>query len=174
MKGARVVRGSRAVPVVATLLTMAPVLVLATVVPRMAENASLDDAELRMTTAAVASAHYLDEQLSGLAGLVESYARRPDLSSALGNGDLSRRDREGIRAQLAQLQETRPGIAVVFLTDPAGVLLDIVPDTPEIVGRSFAFRDWYDGVTRTLVTLDRDAHFPGAGSHHPDACREEA
>ena len=132
----------------ATLLTLAPVLVLATVVPRMAEDSSLDDAELRMTTAAVVSAHYLDEQLSGLAGLVESYARRPSLSAALGDGDPSRRDLVRTRSHLAQLQETRAGIAVVFLTDPAGVLLDIVPDTPEIVGRSFAFRDWYQGVTR--------------------------
>ena len=148
MRGARAVRGGHAVPVVATLLILAPVLVLATVVPRMAEDSSLDDAELRMTTAAVASAHYLDEQLSGLAGLVESYARRPSLSAALGEGEPSRRDRKTTSSHLAQLQETRAGIAVVFLTDPAGVLLDIVPDTPEIVGRSFAFRDWYKGVTR--------------------------
>jgi len=39
-----------------------------------------------------------------------------------------------------------PFIDRVFLTDPAGTLMADVPALPGVRGRSFAFRDWYQGV----------------------------
>jgi signal transduction histidine kinase/CheY-like chemotaxis protein len=48
---------------------------------------------------------------------------------------------------LRQLHQTFPEIDHVFLADPAGVVWVTEPETPHIYGRSYAFRDWYRGVS---------------------------
>jgi Histidine kinase-, DNA gyrase B-, and HSP90-like ATPase len=45
-----------------------------------------------------------------------------------------------------------------LVTDPKGRLLDIVPRPPSIVGRNFAFRDWYRGVTTTNRSYVSEAY----------------
>jgi len=102
-----------------------------------------------LTTSASISALYFREELRGLAEVDTSFATRPSLVEALAGGDKSRYDRSFIRGTLEQLSRVRPGIGTAFLADSKGRLVDIVPATPSIVGKSFAFRDWYRGVTRT-------------------------
>ncbi len=87
--------------------------------------------------------------MKGVAELTESYAQRPLLIRALGDGDPARFDSAFIQAQLSQLQQARGEIQGAFVTDLSGRLTDVVPPTPEIVGKDFSFRDWYKGITAT-------------------------
>src|SRR3989441_6562175 len=61
---------------------------------------------------------------------------------------IERRDRSEALRHLRQISESFPGIGQPFLADPAGVLWAAYPAVPELYGRSFAHRDWYQGVSR--------------------------
>ncbi|HLB15021.1 MAG TPA: cache domain-containing protein [Burkholderiales bacterium] len=49
---------------------------------------------------------------------------------------------------LARVPAEFPFIDRVALFDVDGTVMGGIPDTPEVIGRSFAYRDWYRGVTR--------------------------
>ncbi len=61
---------------------------------------------------------------------------------------IERRDRAEALRHLRQISESFPGIGQPFLADPTGVLWAAYPEVPELYGRSFAHRDWYQGVSR--------------------------
>ena len=58
------------------------------------------------------------------------------------------KDRGTALVYLRQLREAFPDVDRPFLTDPAGVIWAIYPEAPQSLGRSFAHRDWYQGVSR--------------------------
>ena len=62
---------------------------------------------------------------------------------------IERRDRSEALRHLRQISESFPGIGQPFLADAAGVLWAAYPEVPEVYGRSFAHRDWYQGVSRS-------------------------
>ncbi len=51
-------------------------------------------------------------------------------------------------AILSDVTKNFPYIDRVFLTDSAGILTADSPALPDVRGQSFAFRDWYDGVSK--------------------------
>ncbi|MBA2767934.1 MAG: hypothetical protein H0U35_02155, partial [Sporichthyaceae bacterium] len=130
-------------------LTLAPLMVLAGASIILADRAVSRQVEAKLASTAEVSALLVEKQLSGLAVLVESYAQRPSFVAALGGGDAKRYDQEAISFHLNGLLESESGLGTVFLARPDGVLVDILPETPSIIGMDFSFRDWYRGVTRT-------------------------
>jgi PAS domain S-box-containing protein len=100
----------------------------------------------RTQSTAEASAASVRREMLSLAELVQSYAKRPFLVQAMRGGDARSYDRTEVGLVLDELKATRKGIAVSFVTDPAGRLFDSRPATPAAVGLSFAERDWYRGV----------------------------
>lgn len=129
---------------VLVLLTLAPLALLSYLSLSLAGDAVEREVEKRLRGTTETTAEMVRAELAGLTALVESYADRPTLQSAI-----SRRDRDQIRFHLRELRSARPGIFTAFAADPDGRLLEIVPATPSIVGDDFSFRDWYRGVTRT-------------------------
>jgi signal transduction histidine kinase/DNA-binding response OmpR family regulator len=79
----------------------------------------------------------------------ESFANRPFLVDALADGNATQYDHRRIRETLLELSHVRRGIGTAFVADSSGRLVDIVPETPAILGKDFSFRDWYQGVTAT-------------------------
>ena len=136
----------RAVLVVFAAFTLVPLALLAYLSSSLAASAVSEQVESKLASAASANAAYVGQDLRSLGELVGSFAGRARLRSASAGGVLAGYDLAEIRSQLAQLQQSRPGIATTFLVDPAGRLADILPETPSIVGRDFSFRDWYRGV----------------------------
>jgi PAS domain S-box-containing protein len=130
------------------LVSMGPLALLTWFSVSLSTKAVRGQAEARVRNTATASAVYVSQQMDSLAELVASYAQRPALISAI-QQDPRRRHPKAIANQLAELQRARPGIAIAFVTEPDGRLVEIVPATPAIVGRDFSFRDWYQGVTAT-------------------------
>jgi PAS domain S-box-containing protein len=112
---------------------------------RLGDRAIRHQVDARVREGSTASAALVGEQMRDLAGLVESYAARPYLVAALSN-DPAHRNHASVMATLASLRASHQGIAVAFLADPTGRLIDILPATPSILGQDFSFRDWYRGV----------------------------
>jgi len=127
------------------LLGLGPLLVVAGTSVRVASDEARTQAHRDVGGAAAASAKAVSEQLSSIATLVESYAERPSVRTAM-------REPEGA-ARLGQALDDLSGaesqIESVFLTDASGNLKAISPDAPSIVGTSFSSRDWYQGVIAT-------------------------
>ncbi len=106
---------------------------------RLHEAAMLTENE----TIARAVAGSIQARQAGYRDVLLAYARRPRLSEAI-----KRRDHAEALAHLGQLREALRELDQPFLADPAGMLWAAVPEEPQNYGKSFAHRDWYQGVSR--------------------------
>jgi len=106
--------------------------------------------EQQAATANLTVAHFASltarEHIEDLTRFVDGFARRPALLHAVANRD------ESALAQLAEFIGLNPRIQRAFITDGEGVLWCDQPCDPAVHGKSFAFRDWYRGVTGTHAT----------------------
>ena len=131
---------------------LVPLVLLALVAVGTGGSAVKDNVRDSLRLSSRLSALYVQSELTGLGEVAESFAHRPTLVKVIERGRRGRRsasDRAYVRLTLHQLRAVRSGIGVAFLADANGNLVDIVPETPSIVGKDFSFRDWYKGVTRT-------------------------
>ena len=126
-----------------TLAAMLPVGLLAVSSIELASQAVRRGVEQRMQSTAAVSAVFAEQTTDGLAALVQSYATRRALVSDVRAGAAG--DAE-VLAQLGRLAASSFSLRGAFITDLSGTLTDVHPPTPGIVGRNFAFRDWYQGL----------------------------
>src|SRR5688572_1706442 len=84
----------------------------------------------------------IEAREQGYLDVLRSYAGRFRFRESI----KQRNGREAL-VHLRQLHQSFPELDRVFLADPAGVVWVTEPETPEIYGRSYAFRDWYRGVS---------------------------
>jgi PAS domain S-box-containing protein len=135
--------------VLLALLTLGSLAVLVVACIRLSADAAENQAEDQVASAAAASAEAVRTQMQGLADVVEAFAQRPSLRAAMEGSDPTGTGREELRFHLGELRNIRPGIDLAFVSDPNGVLVDILPETPGLAGRDFRHRDWYQGVLRS-------------------------
>ncbi|MDQ3573578.1 MAG: sensor histidine kinase [Actinomycetota bacterium] len=124
----------------------------------LAQQAMRKEVRARAATTATVSAALVQQQMQGLAELVDAFADRPNLVKALGDGDAASFDDRQIQFHLAGLQHSRKGISGAFVTDMSGRLSQVEPPTPEIVGGDFSYRDWYRGVTSSHLPYVSEAY----------------
>ena len=148
---------------VAALLTVVPLVVLVAVTQNQAERTVKAEARQAAQSSARAGANVVSAEVRGLEDVVRAYAQRRLLQRQLHESGAGA---EGVRRHLRELSGARPGISAAWALKPDGRLVDIVPATPEIVGRSFAFRDYYRGVTRSRRTYVSES-FVVASRNHP-------
>jgi diguanylate cyclase (GGDEF)-like protein len=79
-------------------------------------------------------------RLSALDGLVTAHSRREAALAALRTGDPAQQ-----RGLLESLGSASRNIFSASLYDASGRLLALAPEAPGVVGRSFAYRDWFQG-----------------------------
>src|SRR2546425_132058 len=84
----------------------------------------------------------IEAREQGYLNVLRSYAGRFRFRESV-----KRLDAKEALVHLRQLHQTFPELDRVFLADPAGIVWVTEPETPEIYGRSYAFRDWYRGVS---------------------------
>jgi PAS domain S-box-containing protein len=154
----------RRLTAVLVVLCLAPLALLTWFSVSLSARAVRGQVDARVRNTAAASAVYVNEQMDGLTELVGSYAKRPSMVAAMGR-PAARRDGDTIAFHLDELQGARAGLAIAFVTDPDGRLIDIVPSTPSILGRDFSFRDWYRGVTATDRPYLSEAYETAATGH---------
>jgi hypothetical protein len=87
------------------------------------------------------AAEAVDAHFDGLLIYVEGFATRPSLRAAL-----ERKDGTEVRALLRELVEKNRNLGRAFITDPEGLERYDWPPDESVIGKSFAFRDWYKGV----------------------------
>lgn len=85
----------------------------------------------------------LEEHLLRIVRTMESYSNRPLLIKAV-----SQRNIEMARKHLVDLIRNNPDIASLIITDREGTLWISEPSRPEVLGKNFAYRDWYQGASR--------------------------
>jgi signal transduction histidine kinase/DNA-binding response OmpR family regulator len=115
----------------------------------LADEAVEREVNARMSVAADLSAEDIRQELVGLKGLVDAYAARPSLIAALEDETLTPREAADVRGQLEELRRPQDGISSALLAKPDGTVIDVYPETPSMVGKNFALRDWYTGLERT-------------------------
>jgi len=126
-----------------TVLALLPVALLAASSIVLASRQVNGEVNRRVQATAAVSSVFVGEQTSGLAALVHSYATRPSLVAALGRGP---QGAAAAASQLRGLANAGLGVSGEFVTDMAGTLTNVDPPAPQLIGRSFAFRDWYRGL----------------------------
>ena len=84
----------------------------------------------------------IEAREQGYLDVLRSYAGRFRFRESV-----KRLDAKEALVHLRQLHQAFPELDRVFLADPAGIVWATEPETPEIYGRSYAFRDWYRGVS---------------------------
>src|SRR3989441_4288007 len=100
------------------------------------ESLAQNDAIARSVAASI------EAREQGYLDVLRSYAGRFRFRESV-----KRLDAKEALVHLRQLHQAFPELDRVFLADPAGIVWVTEPETPEIYGRSYAFRDWYRGVS---------------------------
>jgi len=139
------------------VLALAPVVAFGFATVRLSSDAVRDQVDTRVQTSALASANVVEQQLGRLAEIVEAHTEQRRFRNAVEDGD-----RDEMRMALARLVELRDDVQLAFVVDPSGVLEDVVPATPDAIGRDFSFRDWYRGVSTTQETYVSEAYATAA------------
>jgi two-component system, sensor histidine kinase and response regulator len=134
--------------VLAVLLSFGPLLTLSLSATLIASNAVTSQVKDRLSGSAKVSADYVQGHMVDLADLVNSFAQRPSLAQAMGNGDPAHADQNAIKSELLQLNGARADITATRLMDVDGRVLAAVPDAPSLLGSNVASTDWYTAVTR--------------------------
>jgi len=137
------------------LAALLPIVLLSIVLVQMSSNAIRDQAESQVETSAAASANSVEQELDKLSEIVAIYTERPETALALRDGDVS-----SVRAILASLFDDRPDVSMSYASDAGGVVLDVLPETPEAVGVDFSFRDWYIGAESARAVYVSEAFQP--------------
>ena len=149
--------------VVLTVVALLPVVLLTTASLVLSSRAVRHEVAQRVRTTADVSAVFVDQQTAGLSELIASYAERPALVAAL-----TRRggiDHPAALVHLKSLLGNRRGITGVFLTDVGGTVTAVLPASPGVVGRNFAFRDWFKGVATTGGPYVSEAYQTALAGH---------
>ncbi|MGC9671443.1 response regulator [Planosporangium sp. 12N6] len=107
-------------------------------------NSTVDtEVHRRLTTSVDVSTAYVTDQMNSLRELAASYAERPGVVQQM---SADRIDPAKMQAHLASLQARNPSFIGVWAMDAKGTMLAFDPPQPTIIGKSFAFRDYFQGV----------------------------
>ncbi|MBU1706083.1 GAF domain-containing protein [Patescibacteria group bacterium] len=85
----------------------------------------------------------LEGHLNKLVAIMESYNDRPLLLQAVKD-----KNTEKVKAHLISLTKSNRDIDSVIITDRQGTLWAAYPERPEVLGKNFAYRDWYKGISK--------------------------
>ncbi len=94
----------------------------------------------------------INERQRAITGTLLSYASRPLVVKAAKNKSFN-----AISEHLDSLKKSDPGITSVFVTDKTGTMWAINPLIKESMGKNYAHRDWYIGLSKHWKPYVSDA-----------------
>lgn len=136
------------------LLAFLPIGLLSVVLVEVASNAVQAQAESHVGASARASASAVEQELGRLADVVAAYGKLSLTADAIAESD-----GESMRQLIASMYEN-DNVDLSFVVDVEGVLLDVLPETPDAIGRDFSHRDWYRGAQATGGVYVSEAYQP--------------
>jgi PAS domain S-box-containing protein len=93
----------------------------------------------------------LDERLKKIVSIMESYSNQSRLLRAVKD-----KNAEKARVHLISMTKNNPDIDILIITDRQGTLWAAYPKRPEVLGKNFAFRDWYKDVSKEWTSSISD------------------
>ncbi len=144
-------RGTSTLLAFLAIFTMGPLILLSTLSVNSFYAAVTTASNLRLTDASALAAVYVSTQMTSLAAVDDSYARRPTLIAALGDGNHANFDKTVILTALNGIRAIQLGTRFAGIVDAAGTYWgDQDPAGPaSAMGQNFSMRDWYQGAART-------------------------
>ena len=133
---------------VAGLVAVALLVATAAMVYMSAEDSLRSQARLRVRDTATLAAQIVNEQAMRFSALVQTRSQALGSLSDRPLERLSPAQAARARRELRALQSSTWGLRAAAVSSPDGRLLIADPSAPRFVGKSFASRDWYRGVTR--------------------------
>lgn len=137
------------------LAALLPIALLSVVLVRVSSDAIRKQAESQVATSAQASANAVEQELIKLSEIISIYSELPATQAALETGA-----QQELRAVLRSLFDDRPDVSLAFIVNEPGILLDVLPETPDVIGIDFSFRDWYRGASSTRSAYISEAFQP--------------
>lgn len=94
----------------------------------------------------------IEAYLNDIRSTMESYASRPLLLEAV-----RRKDVLAAKQHLTSLNRIGSGMDSLLIADRKGTIWISLPDRPDVLGKNFAWREWYRGVSREKKPYIADA-----------------
>jgi PAS domain S-box-containing protein len=143
MIGQWVSKGRWRIHILLILLMLLPIAIFAYSVGRVlghqAEAHAVDEtAQIAHVSAALVEQHFRQST-----AFLQSIASRPSFSTAWMEGD-----QRAVELNLAEAHALRPDLSFLSIFDLHGDLKAIYPPQPNLLGKNFAHRDWYKGLTQ--------------------------
>jgi hypothetical protein len=125
------------------LLVLVPIALFAHSIGRVLNRQLESQATTESIQIARISATLLEEHFGQSTTFLESIATRKTFGEALRQNDLKL-----INWHLEKAHALRPDFSFISVFAPDGTMQAVFPPQPGLLGRSFAYRDWYKGVSR--------------------------
>ncbi|HET9253106.1 MAG TPA: ATP-binding protein [Candidatus Eisenbacteria bacterium] len=135
-----------------------PLVGLVHLIVRSTVRSAEESAGRRAVAVAKLGSTAVDEYFRGLTSYVEAYSRNPALATAAAS-----RDEGKAREILRSLLEGNGRVDRTFVTDSSGILWTDYPYEQPVIGKSFAHRDWFRGVSSRESTYVSTAYNRAAG-----------
>jgi len=136
-------KGRWRIHILLVLLMLLPIAIFAYSVGRLLRNQVQTHAVTESAQIAHVSATLVGEHFRQSAAFLESIVGRPSFRTAWMLGD-----QDMVELNLAEARALRPDFSFVSVFDLDGNLRAIYPPQPNLLGKNFAYRDWYKGVAR--------------------------
>ncbi|HVS47740.1 MAG TPA: ATP-binding protein, partial [Candidatus Dormibacteraeota bacterium] len=119
---------------------------------------------LRLSAASALAAVYVDTEMTALATLDTSDARRPALITALKDGNHLNYDNAAILATLKDLRTLRSDNRFAAIIDPAGIFWgNEDPPAPALIGQNYGTaHDWFQGASKAAKAYVSPAYVAAA------------
>ncbi len=125
------------------LAVLLPMVIAGALILRQAWTTLRAQAERQLATANQLAAQVVDEHLQGLSNELRAVAgRRSFVRAVVG------RERAVVDEELAHLVDASRSFDRAHVNDAAGISLYNYPFVADVVGKSFAHREWYQGAVR--------------------------
>ena len=132
------------------VVTMGPLVLLSNLSINSIYSTLSAASSQRLTDTGTLASSYVGSKVTAMAALEDSYARRPSLIAALGDGNHLNYDNPVIQTNLHDIGTLESDTRFAAIFDATGTSwAQEDPPAPALVGQNFATRDWYRGAAKT-------------------------
>ena len=144
---------------------LAAVAVLSAITIQSSYESNLATERSRLLATARVTAELMSQQVSGIESLEQATLVSADFTDALNPTAPGGFDVAQMQPVLDQLTLLRSDIQFAAVADAKGTTRVIAPTDPTVIGKNFAFRDWYQGVMRTNLVYVSTAYVSAIAGH---------
>lgn len=129
--------------ILSVLVALLPVALFSFYANRMVEEQAEVQAAAENLQMASLSAIFTEEHFRNAIEFLQAYATDPKFQE-----DWSRHDLKAIQSDMEHAADLQPEMELISTYTTDGTMNTIAPLDPSVIGRNYAWRDWYKGVVR--------------------------